>query len=90
MCSTISWRLQDGSTLLSTLLSQHLDAARPLRRKVKSQKAEALLPAFDLGKKVGRKMALQKFRRPVVLCVVDMADFDGSLPRHALLSLLPQ
>lgn len=57
---------------------------------MKSQKAEALLPAFDLGKKVGQKMALQKFRRPVVLCVVDLADFDGSLPRHALLSLLPQ
>lgn len=59
-------------------------------RKVKSQRAEALMPGFDLGKKVGQKMALQKFRRPVILCVVDMADFDGSLPRAALLSLLPK
>ena len=57
---------------------------------MKSQKAEAALPQFDLGRKVGRKIALQKYRRPVVLCVVDVADFDGSIPRLALLSLLPR
>ena len=57
---------------------------------MKSQAAEAALPAFDLGKKVGQKIALQKFRTPIVLCVVDLADFDGSLPRKALLSLLPR
>lgn len=60
------------------------------RRKVKSQKAESLMPGFDLGVKVGRKMALQKFRRPIVLCVVDLVDFDGSLPIPALLSILPE
>ena len=49
-----------------------------------------MLPAFDLGKKVGQKIALQKFRVPIVLCVVDLADFDGSLPRKALQSLLPK
>ena len=51
---------------------------------VKSQKAEALLPAFDIGRKVGGKIRLQRHRRAVVLCVVDVADFDGSLPRAAL------
>ncbi len=54
------------------------------RSKVKVEAAEALLPAFDLAKKVGRKIALQKDRRAVVLLVVDASDFDGSLPRAAL------
>ena len=51
---------------------------------IKSQKAEAMLPEFDIGRKVGAKIRLQRFRRAVVLCVVDVADFDGSLPRAAL------
>ncbi len=55
---------------------------------MKSAAAEAALPEFDLARKVGRKLALQKFRRSVVLCVVDIADFDGSLPRAALSQLL--
>ena len=54
-----------------------------------SQQSESALPSFDLTKKVGRKIKLQKYRRAVVLCVVDMADFDGSLPRAALQELLP-
>lgn len=53
-------------------------------RKIKSQRAEKSLPQFDLGRKVGRKIGLQKMRRAVVLVVVDAADFDGSLPRAAL------
>ena len=53
-------------------------------RRIKSQRAEAALPQFDLGRKVGRKIGLQKLRRAVVLVVVDAADFDGSLPRAAL------
>ena len=62
----------------------------PLRcRHVVSQQGETALPSFDLNKKVGRKIKLQKYRRAVVLCVVDMADFDGSLPREALQELLP-
>jgi hypothetical protein len=56
----------------------------PHNSKVKSAAAEAALPPFDLGKKVGRKIALQRDRRATVLCVVDVADFDGSLPRAAL------
>ena len=43
-----------------------------------------MLPEFDIGRKVGAKIRLQRFRRAVVLCVVDVADFDGSLPRAAL------
>ncbi len=54
------------------------------RSQLKSLAAEAALPAFDFASKVGRKIALQKFRRAVVLCVVDVADFDGSLPRDAV------
>lgn len=38
---------------------------------------------------VGTKIKLQKDRRALVLCVVDVWDFDGSLPRLALKSLLP-
>lgn len=52
----------------------------PTCRVIKSQKAEAMLPEFDIGRKVGAKIRLQRFRRAVVLCVVDVADFDGSLP----------
>ncbi|CAD7696687.1 unnamed protein product [Ostreobium quekettii] len=57
--------------------------------KVKSEAGEAQLPEFDLGKRVGRKIQLQKGRRAIVLCVVDLVDFDGSLPREAIRSLLP-
>lgn len=57
--------------------------------KIKSPEAEGQLPSFDLAKKVGRKIALQRDRRAVVLCVVDVWDFDGSLPRLALKALLP-
>ncbi|PSC71397.1 IMP dehydrogenase GMP reductase [Micractinium conductrix] len=56
---------------------------------IKSAAAEAELPEFDFKRKVGGKIQLQKFRRSVVLCVVDVADFDGSLPRGAIRSLLP-
>ena len=38
---------------------------------------------------MGTKIKLQKDRRALVLCVVDVWDFDGSLPRLALKSLLP-
>ncbi len=57
------------------------------RRQIKSARAEAALPEFDLGRRVGRKIGLQRARRAVVLCVVDAADFDGSLPRAALQGL---
>ena len=54
-------------------------------RKVQNPDAEGLLPEFDLARRVGRKIALQKHRRAIVLCVVDVIDFDGSLPRYAML-----
>jgi len=57
--------------------------------KVKSAEAESDLPEFDIARMVGRRIALQKFRRSVVLVVVDLADFDGSLPRTAVRLLLP-
>lgn len=56
--------------------------------RVKSKAAEAALPDLDVGAVVGRKLALTKFRRRVVLAVVDVADFDGSLPRADLSTLL--
>jgi hypothetical protein len=49
--------------------------------RVASPKAEAQLPAFDLGATVGAKIARRTARRAVVAVVVDIADFDGSLPR---------
>lgn len=57
---------------------------------VKSKAAEAQMPAFDLGRRVGRKIAATPHRRAVVLCVVDAADFDGSLPRAALSAIVPR
>ncbi len=57
-------------------------------RQVKDQAAEDKLPSFDLGKKAGQKIRLQTHRRAIILCVVDVADFDGSLPRTALSALL--
>ncbi|KAJ9515318.1 hypothetical protein QJQ45_006565 [Haematococcus lacustris] len=60
----------------STARSQHEEDPG----KVKVQEAESDMPGFDLARKVGRKIALQKDRRAVVLACVDAADFDGSLP----------
>ena len=66
------------------------EAVAPMcHRHIVSAQGEAALHDFDLTKKVGKKIKLQKYRRAVVLCVVDMADFDGSLPREALQELLP-
>lgn len=56
---------------------------------VKSAAAESHMPAFDLGRKVGNKIAKTPHRRAVLLCVVDIADFDGSLPRAALAACIP-
>lgn len=61
-----------------------------LCRAVKVAAAEAQIPAFDLGRKVGRKIAATPHRRAVVACVVDLADFDGSLPRAALAACIPR
>ena len=58
--------------------------------RVKSEEAEGALPGFDFGRAIGSRIALQKFRRSVVVMVVDLGDFDGSLPRSAIRSLLPE
>ena len=57
--------------------------------KVKSAEAENALPGFDFGRVIGTRINMNKFRRSVVLMVVDLGDFDGSLPRAAIKSLLP-
>ncbi len=57
-------------------------------RQVRSALAEAHMPDFELGHKVGRKIGYQRYRRAVLVCVVDVTDFDGSLPRMALQQVL--
>lgn len=51
--------------------------------RVNSLTAEMELPPFDLAATVGTKIARRTSRRAVVLVVIDIADFDGSLPRCA-------
>eukprot|EP01023_Acetabularia_acetabulum_P068044 TRINITY_DN9534_c0_g1_i2.p1 TRINITY_DN9534_c0_g1~~TRINITY_DN9534_c0_g1_i2.p1 ORF type:complete len:667 (-),score=116.85 TRINITY_DN9534_c0_g1_i2:172-2172(-) len=59
------------------------------RGQIKSEKAEGLLPVFDFARVVGQKIRQWKARRHVIVCVVDLADFDGSLPRQALKQIIP-
>ncbi|GAX86611.1 hypothetical protein CEUSTIGMA_g14019.t1 [Chlamydomonas eustigma] len=73
----------DESAMMPDVICQRCYSLKH-QGKVKAETAEGQLPDFDLGKKVGRKIFLQKDRRAVVLCVVDVWDFDGSLPRLAL------
>jgi uncharacterized membrane protein YgcG len=56
--------------------------------RVKSEAAEAALPGFDLARRVGSALGRARFRRQVLLIVVDAGDFDGSLPREAVRALL--
>ncbi|KAL6785331.1 hypothetical protein ACKKBG_A03405 [Auxenochlorella protothecoides x Auxenochlorella symbiontica] len=56
--------------------------------RVKNEEAEAILPSFDFGKQVGRKIALTKFRKQMLVVVVDAVDFDGSLPTTTLKTIL--
>lgn len=56
--------------------------------RVKSMIAESELPGFDMERIVGNRIAREKGRRAVICCVVDAADFDGSLPRESLQALL--
>jgi hypothetical protein len=59
-------------------------------RKIKDQQLENLLPDFDFERVIGgrlRKVQPGK-SRPVVVIVVDAADFDGSFPRRAAEVLL--
>ncbi|CAG9467096.1 unnamed protein product [Pedinophyceae sp. YPF-701] len=60
--------------------------------RVKSQEAEEALPGFSLRRAVAKRIrnAVMKDRTAVLACVVDVADFDGSLPRAALMDVLPR
>jgi hypothetical protein len=51
--------------------------------KVQSEVAEKELPPFDLAAAMATQIKSKWKRRAVVLLVVDIADFDGSLPRYA-------
>lgn len=57
---------------------------RPHCSAIKSAAAEAELPEFDFKRKVGGKIQLQKFRRSVVLCVVDVAGGWAGAPNPAV------
>ncbi|KAK9844801.1 hypothetical protein WJX74_007024 [Apatococcus lobatus] len=89
-----SWRSSEESSSQSSAAGEapQLLCARcySLRNygQVKDPAAENKLPSFDLGRKAGQKIRLQVHRRAIILCVVDVADFDGSLPRAALSGLL--
>jgi len=58
--------------------------------RVKSAEAEAALPGFDIRRRVGRKLEALRGRKGVLAVVVDVSDFDGSLPRWALAQILPR
>jgi hypothetical protein len=51
--------------------------------RVQSEAAEKELPPFDLAAALASQVKSNWSRRSVVLLVVDVADFDGSLPRCA-------
>jgi ribosome biogenesis GTPase A len=57
--------------------------------KVKSEEAESEIEKdYNFENRVGKKIINTKFRRHIVLAVVDVSDFDGSLPRSAIQSIL--
>jgi ribosome biogenesis GTPase A len=58
--------------------------------KVKSVEAEQLLPDFDVARCVGKAIQERQFRRAILLVVVDLADFDGSLPRLTIQAMVAE
>ncbi len=58
--------------------------------KIKSASAEAFLPDFDVAASVGEAVRSRQFRRAILLVVVDLADFDGSLPRLTIQKLVQE
>lgn len=52
--------------------------------KVKNPEIEDQLPSFDVASKLCTRIANIKGIRQVLLCVVDITDFDGSLPVQTL------
>ena len=58
--------------------------------KIKSTSAEAYLPDFDVAASVGEAIRSRQFRRAILLAVVDLADFDGSLPRLTIQTMVQE
>ena len=57
--------------------------------KVKNEAAEILMPSFDFGRVVGDRLSRLGPGGAVVLCLVDLVDFDGSFPVDAVDILSP-
>ena len=55
--------------------------------KVKNPEIEDQLPSFDVASKLCSRIANIKGIRQVLLCVVDITDFDGSIPTETLSKL---
>ena len=78
---------EEEDDLFSTLVCERCYSLKHYG-KVKSSEAELVLPEFDVAKAIGDAMALRQFRRTIILIVVDLVDFDGSLPRSTIQSMM--
>ncbi|KAF8775529.1 hypothetical protein HU200_004514 [Digitaria exilis] len=54
---------------------------------VKNDKAENLIPDFDFDRFISSRLMKRSASTPVIVMVVDCADFDGSFPKRAAKSL---
>ncbi|CAO2188347.1 unnamed protein product [Urochloa humidicola] len=54
---------------------------------VKNDKAENLIPDFDFDRFISSRLMKRSASTPVIIMVVDCADFDGSFPKRAAKSL---
>ncbi|RLN05019.1 uncharacterized protein C2845_PM13G18320 [Panicum miliaceum] len=54
---------------------------------VKNHKAENLIPDFDFDRFISSRLMKRSTSTPVIVMVVDCADFDGSFPKRAAKSL---
>ncbi|EES07922.2 GTP-binding protein BRASSINAZOLE INSENSITIVE PALE GREEN 2, chloroplastic [Sorghum bicolor] len=54
---------------------------------VKNDKAENLIPDFDFDRFISSRVMKRSAGTPVIVMVVDCADFDGSFPKRAAKSL---
>ncbi|WVZ54616.1 hypothetical protein U9M48_005386 [Paspalum notatum var. saurae] len=54
---------------------------------VKNDKAENLIPDFDFDRFISSRVMKRSTGTPVIVMVVDCADFDGSFPKRAATSL---
>ena len=90
-CARGATRCSTTGALPPNRLHQRLHCLTPLlpsHSRVKSVAADALLPGFDFEATVGARLRKAATRtRPVVVLVVDLADFDGSFPAVAARSL---